>query len=123
MNKKLANKITAYIKKWRQILYINSWQIDTEFMYYDDDNSRTIAKTEANYRYLKAVITFYLSAIEARDLSDTELEEYVLHEMVHILLAGHQDFMKHGDDYMVGTMERETQLTTYALLFLDRRKK
>jgi hypothetical protein len=120
---KSRKRINALIKKWRAILYINSWQIDIVFKYYDDEDGRKIAETEANYRYLKATITFYLSAIESRNLSDNDLEEFVVHEMVHILLAGHQDMLKNGDNYMVGTMERETQLTTYALLLLDRRGK
>jgi hypothetical protein len=122
MNKNLASKINRLVKKWRSILYLDSWRIDTMFKYYDDSAGQNIAETDADYRYLKATITFYLSAIEARGIDDSGLEEFVVHEMVHVLLAAHQEILKRGDDYMVGAMERETQLVTYALLDLDRNK-
>ncbi len=112
--------INRYVTKWKQKLYLGSWSIDVEYGFYSEEDPTRVAETETKFGYMLARITFFLTAIESREMSDAKVEQWVVHEMVHILLAGHQHFMRDGHEATLGLMERETQLVTYALIGLDR---
>lgn len=115
--------IKGLVTKWKELLYLGVWEIDIDYNFINEDNPLVIADTEARFEYLKARVTFYMSAIEARDMGEDELEKWVVHELVHIALAGTQSIIKNEGHWANGVMERENQLLTYALIGLERNKK
>lgn len=76
--------------EWYDILAMWWWRIDRTWdRAREENNYDCIAKTSSNWQYRTAHITFYLPT--ALDLDDSHLEESIVHEFVHVLLAPIQD--------------------------------
>jgi hypothetical protein len=68
----------------------------------------TVATVTVDWEYMQATITVNLRVVQ--DLSDSELERCLLHELVHILLAEVRGL--HSER---GHLERTVQMVTKAL--------
>src|SRR5687767_14475355 len=86
-------RLRSLAEKWIGRLGLNSWQVDLE--YHRDGalpealtpscaNATVRAVTTVQWEYLRAEVLWNMPAIEA--LSDGELEEVFVHELMHIHL-------------------------------------
>lgn len=88
-------RIKKYINKWGRPIGLGYWKISFGFERVDYHRSITDGKRmidesvhavcDANSNYLDATITFYLRNTIKSD--DAELEETVVHELMHIFLS------------------------------------
>jgi hypothetical protein len=127
-------RIRTLKKKWHSVLGLNWWRVDYD--YSDQEGPRgegTYAppnatewispmETTADPYYLKAAITFYLPHII--DMSDDELEEGFLHELMHVFLSPMHSRKTAKEEELVATKlaqavkwtheecERKNKLTT-----------
>lgn len=77
--------------KWFTSIGMGWWQVDRTFeREHKEDSYDTIAETFCNWQYRTANITFYLPV--CADVDDDKLEEAIVHEFAHVLLAPLQDF-------------------------------
>ena len=100
MKKKKAEKqiqrVRYLVEKWATPLGLRWWN-DIEWVYHDGDdsswqrenNQTSLMITNVRWEYLWAHIDVNLAAVAER--TDDQLEQDVLHEMMHILLAEYQD--------------------------------
>jgi len=85
-------RVRVYIKKWHHSLGLSWWRMKYSFMREqaerdndDDKDWKTCARCIASPDYLNAEIIFYLP--EIIDMPEEELEETVLHEMMHVFVS------------------------------------
>ena len=84
-------RVIKYWNKWFKPMGINWWWVDRTWdRARDMDSPATAARTESNWEYRTAEITFYLPALE--DLTDEQLEEVIVHEFVHVLSMAINNF-------------------------------
>ncbi len=90
----IKEKLDKYFQWWINRLGLRWWKIDlrwanskreSSYMYHDDG---TIAMMDcwADWKYMKAEITINMYEFVRQNNSDDELEEIVVHELMHILL-------------------------------------
>lgn len=110
-------RVDDYLHKWRNIL--NMWQDRLTIRYErrsHSDHSHTIGETWASWHYRNHAITFYMPEIaEIKD--DSEVEEAVLHELVHILLHAATGNYDGKNEAEREKMEFAVQSTTLALIW------
>ena len=89
-----CRRIKQFASLWRKKLGLDWWNLDLkyarslqEFDFSEDLNAckSTVAYTHSQYEYLQAQVTFNVPEIASFD--DTQLEEIILHEFMHILLC------------------------------------
>ena len=101
-------RVRKIIKKWHQSLGLNWWRVTYTFKREkaerendEDKDWATTAKCIASPNYLDATIIFYLP--EVATMPDEELEETVLHEMMHIFLSPMSTKEKDDQEELVAT--------------------
>ena len=84
------------VEKWRENLGLNTYRLHNSWATEPKEGSpNCAASTEMRWEYLEADFTWYLPNL--KQLNDDELEECVVHEFCHILIAPlmHED-TEHG---------------------------
>lgn len=111
-------RVRKLIKKWHQTLGLNWWRLKYEFKREksekdsdDDKDWATTARCIASPNYLDATIIFYLPEIATMD--DNELEETVLHEMMHVFLSPMSTKEKDDEEERVATTLARAFIYTY----------
>lgn len=84
-------RVKRIIGKWFNPIGMGWWQID---MYWlrakKEEDADCLADTTCNWQYRTAAISFYLPICATID--DSKLEEAIVHELSHILVAPIQNF-------------------------------
>lgn len=110
----VRERIRNIVTRWITPMGLNWWDVEVKFVYQAplaDSSFLTIARADVEWEYKLASITFYVP--EMVDMEDKELEEIVVHEMVHILVAPIQQ-----DDGNQQMTEFGITLLTDALLWV-----
>lgn len=74
-------EISQLLALWRPVLNLDHWDIKVSF-----DEIQSIASCQASPQYLTAVLSFNLARLSKEIATRPELEELVLHELVHARL-------------------------------------
>lgn len=83
---KQKKRIEKLTEKWHDPMGLSWFHIDTVWdRARDDDVPATAAKTSTSWQYRNATITWFLPACADND--DDFMENIVVHEFVHILVA------------------------------------
>lgn len=69
-------KALKLVKKWQEILALQDWVI---IVFFKNKSKSKGASISPNYRYRKATLTIYNHQLN--------LEEYVLHELLHLIVG------------------------------------
>lgn len=80
-NAVLRARIMRLVKKWRPRLDLAAWMIDVRF-----DEDVDLGTCDAKPAYEKAVIAFQIPLVRDEVSNITELEELVVHELVHCIM-------------------------------------
>lgn len=96
-------------EKWFSDIGMGWWAVELEWSRErEEDSWTTIAVTHANWQYRTGNVKFFLPT--CADLSDDQLEEAVVHEMVHIMAEGIHDLRddqaREITEYTVTTIAR-----------------
>lgn len=115
----LTEKIRGYFKKWDWIVTRYGWRFDINYYAKTQDMPRGIVYSAMmscapNVPYLEGVIAVDLEVC-SDDVSDDELEEAVVHEIVHLLLS----LMRETDEVR---LEQTVVWVSRAFIAQDRRK-
>lgn len=94
----IADRINALVAKWKPVLHLGRWTVNVVVLRAgfprkdkDEDGAfRNIAKAEVKWEYLEAQLRF--DAPEAASLPDEDLEDAVVHELVHVLTYEFREF-------------------------------
>lgn len=109
--KKRIRYLTA---KWVKTLGLGWWRIDIaydrnpparegyEYSPSDSQNWDVAMTCVSDPNYCKALITFYCSV--TKGLSDSDLEEAFLHELMHIMVSPMRSKQKAGEEERVATL-------------------
>lgn len=82
--------VKKYFEKWREAGF-GWWKIHVEYDYDRDKKYRdTVGRCECSWQYRDATLTFYLPALCW--LKEEEIEDAVIHELSHILVAPLEDY-------------------------------
>lgn len=103
-------RVNKYLEKWRPAGF-GWWRVDLEWdrgSHDDCDTQRRLASCKINWEYRAATISFVLPALVS--LNEEELEETVVHELAHLLIASIQDYSD----------SNTRQLTEYAVTCVTR---
>ena len=121
MNKKEFNvqkkRVLAAYHKWKPLLKLDNWKITLEIL--DEEESpqteyprgelrvvdsrlEAVMKNYADPYYLDAGITVYAPTLES--YSDEDIEEFVLHELMHIILSPLFPNKKNSQEESVATL-------------------
>lgn len=117
--KQLQKRIKKIAEEWIDFAGFRWWQIDLVYIY---DRHETVRDVQADcktmWAYRRARIQFFLAALMESDYSDEELEDIIVHELSHILVASLV-----YDDTDIDKMECAVENVARALLFTKRRVK
>jgi len=82
---KTRDKVAALIKRWIGDLWLGQWEIDVTYEWNGVRGKEAVyARCHADWRYMHARITCDLPLMA--DLSDEDLEEVVVHELLHAVV-------------------------------------
>lgn len=109
-------RVKLIVERWRAILGLSDHRLRYKFIREYHTDSFVAAQCFPLWQYKHHTIEFYLPSLAECD-DESELEEDVLHELVHILLAPAT-----GNDAKADQAENEkdefaTQSITYALIW------
>lgn len=117
--KEIVAKVNKYINKWQKPMGLR-W-FDIKFIFSRErmpDKDAVAAMTLGDWFYRQGSITFYLPAI--MDLTDSELENCVVHELCHILVLPLWDLV---DENTRTQGEFAVSIMTDAFLWCNKLKK
>jgi hypothetical protein len=111
-NADLRRLIKKYIAEWRPILRLADWDLEIRILnggkeFIDFDGKELEGYCEAKPRYEEAKLGYNLRLIKKKAMTEEQVEELTLHEMVHAVI------WKNG--------ERNVNKMTRALLECKRR--
>ena len=95
LREKTIKRIKKAFEKWYNLLRMDRWKIGISFEDYDEEVPETAARVESDWRYEKAHITFYVEILSRK--SDEEIENDVIHEIMHIAVNETQEWRRHED--------------------------
>lgn len=101
-------RVHRMVKRWTRTLGLNQWRINCKWRRERFKHKRTIARVEVKWEYQEACIEFSLS--KTFNLNDERLEEAVIHELVHVLVA------EIADDEAIKHEERVVVTITNAII-------
>lgn len=116
--KKEKERVRKLITKWQGPMGLRWFKVDLEFTRDPaPDGTHTQAMTNmASWRYHEFTITFYIP--DTMHLSDEDLENTIIHELTHCLLAPiscNLRGVENDDPYRRDLMEFNTQMVTNAM--------
>jgi len=115
---KLKARIDKILKKWVEVAGFRWWKIDIVYTFDRSDSSRNVlGTTDTLWAYRSATIEFFLAAIFEQKYTDEQLEDFIVHELSHILVASLV-----SDESDRDKMEYATECVARALLFTKRHK-
>lgn len=105
-------RILAHVDTWIPRLGLDGWELEVVFL--DswegtdecEDDFRCTATCESRWNYLQAKIKFYNPSLLRH--SDRVLEETVVHELCHVLLAAEQSCIRKDPDMEKLELSTET---------------
>lgn len=112
----LKKKVEKIATEWRDIMGLHDHRIRFKFLREYDKNRYTVAQVYPLWQYKHHTLEFFMPSV-AECESDEELEEDILHELVHILIAPATGNEVPNSDHQRQMHEYATQCTTYALLW------
>ena len=80
---KQKKEVVKYIKKWKGILFLNIWRIDT---YYVDDDSVEFVEIKMSPEYKNATILIRSDKFFENTKNSIEREEIISHELCHCIV-------------------------------------
>lgn len=83
------SRVEKLIEKWFKPIGMGWWQVYIDYNRGYSDELTTIAITNCNWQYRTGHIEFFLPVCQ--ELNDEKLEEAIVHEFCHILVAPIQD--------------------------------
>lgn len=82
----LKKKITRLASLWRERLGLNTYRLHHSWDRTTKEKADNCgAEVKMRWEYLEADFTWYMPAL--KDLNDDELEECIVHEFCHVLIA------------------------------------
>lgn len=89
--RKQKARVKKFWGKWFNTLGLHWWGIDLYWQRErNEDEPSELGHTSSNWQYRTAAVTFNIPVVA--EINDDKLEEAVVHEMTHILVAPIQDF-------------------------------
>lgn len=80
------SRLERYLKKWHPLMQMGWYNLSYEYVRgYSDEDITICALTKSYWTYRRATIIWYMQKLS--ELSDEELEDIVVHEFTHIVLA------------------------------------
>jgi len=106
--------IGQYVNYWAPVMGLDSWaELSVDYTYVPcPDAPFALAKCQADWQHMTAVLSFYLGIFVAEDLSDERTEAVVVHEMCHALLSEISPDCNDGHEERVVTYLTESFLRT-----------
>jgi len=114
--KKTEKLVKKYLKYWNNVYGDNEWRIDVYHIDEKEVNPKTgrvlAAGCNANWQYKEAVLNFNINVLSK--MEDWEVEETVLHELMHVFVnpMSRKPFSK-KEDFVVTTLARLFMRTKY----------
>lgn len=111
MTESKKDLIKKYLDIWTYRLGLRWWHIEARFI--DDpttiirtftDPEDVLARTTVRWEYAQAVISFNIPAWD--DVDDDEIEEYVIHELCHVLVNEMQEGETHHEERVVTSLAK-----------------
>lgn len=100
-------RIMKIFDSWRLNMGLRHWEVTTEFVR-EPQEDRVAGRAHVRWEYQLATLEFFCA--ELLPLSDRNLEEIIVHEMVHILVNEMREFAK--DTESAAQMKHEERVTT-----------
>lgn len=92
--KRQKKRVTDLLNVWLEPLGLRWWRVDILWSGgrppRHSKSHLVVGSVEVAWQYNRAVLTVYLRAL--RHLSDEELERWLVHELVHILVAEMREY-------------------------------
>ena len=98
-------RICRLLKKWLNIFPLTGWEIHTEIVRGPggyEDNGNVLAHVVTTWPRMRAVI--HIFAEETYDLTEGRLEETIIHELCHVMVAEIAPEEKNDHEERVVTM-------------------
>jgi hypothetical protein len=96
--KRQKKRVQKYLRHWKILLGLGVWRIDVEW--YDgrltetrgghDSRDTVLADIHVSWEYLKATMRVNIEAVSK--LSDEQLEEVIIHELLHAVVNEMRNF-------------------------------
>ena|ERR1700761_644051 len=116
----VQKKIGPLVKKWIDKLWLNTWEVASEFQFEKDEQSlRCRAKAHVDWQYMHGTITFYLPNL--LDDKDGDLEKTIVHELGHFLVNEMREYDEANSE-SIHHEERVVSHFTNILLDLGKKK-
>lgn len=113
---KLCKKVRSVADRWRSILGLDSHRLRYKYVREYHASRYTVAVCNPLWQYKHHTVTFYMPTV-AECETDGELEEDILHELVHILIAPAAGNDAPENEHLREKVEYATQSITYALIW------
>lgn len=115
---KTKRKVEKYLDKWRDAMGLGWYHIHITWDRSYAEKRSCVGETNMNrWQYREADIIFYLPRIAEED--DKTIEQIVVHELCHVLLAPISVNMENlNDAYQVQVNELATEMVTKALVWV-----
>ena len=113
---KLKKRLQKIINKWLPVLGLDRERIRFKYLRtYDGSDHYTVAKCYPLWQYKTHNVEFLMPAVQ--DVDDAELEEDVVHELCHILIApASGNSAPEEDKHYTAQVELATQNVAFALI-------
>lgn len=116
-------RVESLIRKWFKPIGMGWWQVDFHYeRERSEQDSTTIGMTTSNWQYRTGDITFFLPT--CAEIEDHKLEEAIVHELTHILVAPLQDVSSDASrDITEFTVTSIARALIWSSQLIDRPKK
>ena len=117
--KKLRNKIRKMFHKWQQPMGMRMFEVNLTWDRSYHPKGYAATTEMSRWLYHSYDITFYMPTLAEMD--DEHLENVVIHELTHCLLAPLSSNLKYDEEgHMSDTMEWNTELVARAVEWIYR---
>lgn len=114
---KQRERVLAIFNSWRDLLSLNSHRFSISYDRNNDNDKTTVARVWANWEYMTHHVKFYMPQVLEIE-EDDQLEELVVHELVHVLLDPLSKQLKEdGDEAKLAINEFVTTNIAYRLIW------
>lgn len=112
----VVDRIKPLVEKWITPLGLKWWRkIHFDYARHRKDSENScVADTEVSWEYCEATVTFYVPTINTKEIDDAELEYFIIHEYMHVLVKE----MRWQDDNADNRRHEERVCTQLAQAFM-----